>query len=98
MDIQFDIIEVVLKQNIGIKLTEQEENYLKTIDDEVENTIMVLINDSSYLDEVIKLLDHIIQKSSNLPIDEQNVIKEKCIAKKIELEKLTNDENKSLSM
>lgn len=94
---QFDIIEVVLKQNLKIKLTEEETRWLENIDEELKNTVIDLISDESYLDDIISLLDRMIQKASLLPLDEQADIKQKCIMKKRELEETKKEENKKLS-
>lgn len=94
MNIQFDLIEVILKQNLNIPLTDSELQWLDTIDDTTKNTVCDLIHDSSYYDEVLKLLDCLMKRAENLPYEEQIDIKNKCMSKKKELKLCLLSKNK----
>ncbi len=83
MKIQFDIIEVVLKEKLGIDLTAEEEKWLKDIELEhdMKQTVMDLIDDPSYSDEIECIINKILTTNSSLPITKQEEIKKKYLFK-----------------
>lgn len=84
----FDIIEVMLKKELKIPLSKEESEWLSQVDEETKESIKMIINESSYEDEIIRLMNHILEKSLTLPEEEQQYIKNRCCEKKKQLEKI----------
>lgn len=84
----FDIIEVMLKKELKIPLSKEESEWLSQVDEETKESIKMIINESSYEDEIIRLMNHILEKSLTLPKEEQQYIKNRCYEKKKQLEKI----------
>lgn len=85
-----DIIEVFLKKELDIFLTEEEENLFNIIDDDTRKTIFELLNSNSFIEEIINVVNNLKIKISKLPIEEQTIINQKCEEK---IKKLLNKEN-----
>lgn len=81
-----DIIEVFLKKDLDIPLTETEKNWYDNMDDETKQSVFALVNNISYLEELIKVMEKIKSKAIHLPKEEQQKIQEKCEEKKHSLE------------
>ena len=91
----FDLIEIILKQKLQIQLTDSEVRWLDNVDMDIKNTASQLIDSKSYLEEIVKMLDYLMEKANNLPQSEQVDIKNKCMAKKKELEYIMYLQNKN---
>lgn len=72
-----DIFEVVLKKDMKISLTKQEQSFYDSLDETIKDAVIELINTPSYIDEVEKTCRSIILKSKASQ-EEQRDIKEKC--------------------
>jgi len=81
-----DIVEVFLKKDLDIPLTEVEEKQFNSMDDDARQTLFELVNNSSYIEELVRLINKINNDSSSLPIEEHQIIQEKCDRKKQKLE------------
>ena len=82
----FDIIEVFLKKDLDIPLTKKEEEWFNSMDDETKKSVFELVNNFSYLEELLKVMDKIKEKSITLSTEEQQYIETKCKLKKKKLE------------
>lgn len=89
-----DIIEVFLKKDLDIPLTANEQEWLSSIDEETKESVLILVNSYSYIEELVKVMNKIQEKSIDLPIEEQQVISEKCKIKKQDLEKSNFEQTK----
>lgn len=89
-----DIIEVFIKKDLDIPLNKTEIEWLTNLDEEAKRMAIELINNSSYLDEIIKVMNHIIEESLELSEEEQLTIKEKCELKKKKLLFNSDDNDK----
>ena len=76
-----DIIEVFLKKDLDIPLTESEQRFFDDLDIETKTTVFELINNRSFIEELVNVVNNIKNKSWNLPVEEQQVINEKCETK-----------------
>ena len=74
----FDVLEVILKNDLGIPLDEKEEEWLKLVDDEMKSSLFDLVNSQSFLEEIKNIVRNIIAKSSELSKEQQQTIKRKC--------------------
>lgn len=83
----FDLIEVVLKKELEIPLSSSEQKYLLNIDDIALEVVKTVIEESSYKDEVLRLINSILEESSSLPLEQRKNIENKCNQKKLQLEK-----------
>jgi len=90
-----DIIEVFLKKDLDIPLTENEQMLLSSIDEETKESILKLVNSHSYIEELVKVMNKIKEKSIDLSLEEQQLINEKCKMKKQNLEKLNFEHTKN---
>lgn len=95
MSQSFDLIEIILKQKLQIPLTDSELRWLDNVDMDIKKTASQLIDSKSYLEEIVKTLNYLIEKANHLPKEEQTDIKNKCMAKKKELEYDMHLQNKN---
>lgn len=72
-----DIFEVVLKKDMEIPLTQQEQIFLNSMDETVRDAVTELINNPSYIDEVEKNCRNIILKFKSSQ-EEQDSVKKRC--------------------
>ena len=91
-----DIIEVFLKKDLDIPLTEKEKDNFEKMDNEDRETVFDLINSYSYIEELDRVMNNIKEKSSNLSISEQQEIFEKCEMKKQKLEETKLKQSKKM--
>ena len=79
---RFDLIEIVLKKELDIKLSEDELIFYDGIDNDIKETIVNLLNDFLYSKEINRAINNILSKSNNYSPEQYKEIKEKCEAKK----------------
>lgn len=88
MDIEkIDIMEVILKSDLKIPLTIQEEKSIENIDEESKNMIRAVFNDYSYREELIKMCNKIILKLQSNSIKDSDLFIARC------KDKIANIEN-----
>ena len=75
---RIDLFEVILKDDLDISLSPTEKGYLDSLEDEVKEPIYILINSDSFLDQIEGYTKSIIEKSTELPTEEQQYIIRKC--------------------
>lgn len=92
---RIDIFEVALKSDLEITLNLEEKNFLDNLDNDLKKEVFSLINNVTYLDEVERLTASIIRQSSTLPVEQQEVIKSKCIEKIAKLKQPVSPKNHS---
>lgn len=92
---KIDIIEIFIKNDLDIPLENEEIEWLNNLDDETKKAAIELINNNSYIDEIVKILNKIIIESKNLSDMEQENIKEKCEVKRLKLLYEDNSNNKA---
>lgn len=73
-----DLLEVVLKDDLKIPLSMNEKELLEQFDDEIKKSALAVIEEGSYFDETLKLINKIIDDASSLSNEEQKIIKIKC--------------------
>lgn len=74
----FDVLEVILKNDLRLPLEKKEEEWLKQIDDETKESFIDLLNSPSFLEEIKDLSENIIAKSLKFTEEEQEIIRKKC--------------------
>ena len=87
---KIDIMEVILKNDLKIPLTMQEEQLIQTIDEESKEMIRVLFNDDSYKEELIKMCNKIILKLKVSNIKDSDLFIARCMDKISNLENPTS--------
>lgn len=81
-----DIMEVILKEELQIPLTIEEQSSFKTIDEESKEMIRDLLNDNSYKEEILKIYDNILTKIQLMDICDKDLYIARCKDKIANLE------------
>lgn len=72
---RIDLIEVILKQEIGYPLTPEEELYLSKMDEDVKEMVHNLIIDKKSQTDIDLHIDKIMGGLEKLPVEQQKIIK-----------------------
>lgn len=72
---RIDLIEVILKQEIGYPLTPEEELYLSKMDEDVKEMVHDLIVDKKSQTDIDLHIDKIMDSLEKLPVEQQKIIK-----------------------
>lgn len=67
-----DLIEVLVKKRYGIKLTEDEEKLYESLDADIIETIMILIDSDSFLYEIQNILKK-LNKTDSFSLNVNNI-------------------------
>lgn len=76
--IKFDIIEVMLKIQLKIPLTEEEEKWINNIDNDIKEATLIVLDDDSYADELLRSIHNILISIGSLSLEEQQYVKARC--------------------
>lgn len=76
--IKFDIIEVMLKIQLKIPLTEEEKKWINNIDNDIKEATLIVLDDDSYADELLRSIHNILISIGSLSLEEQQYVKARC--------------------
>lgn len=83
---KIDIIEVILKDELQIQLTREEQESFKTIDEESKDMIRDLLNDNSYKEEILKMCRKILTEIQLMDRKDRDLYEARCKDRIVNLE------------
>lgn len=75
---KLDLIETILKDDLEISLSSEENTLINELDDDIKKEIYDLVKNPMFIDDIELITKSIIFKSHNLSLEQQQYIKTKC--------------------
>lgn len=76
MNARVNLLEVALKKDIGVDLTNEELMAFSNLDEDTQNDLLEFVHSEDYIDSIMNIIVHLVKSAK---LEDKEVICSKCV-------------------